>query len=226
MTASRNALLLRSLIYLVAGFAILGALFFGLAGTLDYWEAWLYLGVLFTPILMVLVYLIRRDPELLERRLRRRESRAEQRRITGGTSYLILLAFVIPGLDQRFGWSTVPPAIVILADLIVVLGYALFFVVLRENSYAARTVAVESGQRVVSSGPYRYVRHPMYVAVLLMFLASPLALGSTWALLPALLLPFVLAARARDEERLLAAELPGYAAYMERTRYRLIPGVW
>jgi protein-S-isoprenylcysteine O-methyltransferase Ste14 len=120
----------------------------------------------------------------------------------------------------------VPPAIVIVSDVIVVLGYALFFAVLRENSYAARTVAVEAGQRVVTSGPYRYVRHPMYVAVILMYLASPLALGSYWALLPAALLPFVLAARARDEERLLAADLPGYAAYMERTRYRLIPGVW
>jgi protein-S-isoprenylcysteine O-methyltransferase Ste14 len=226
MTVSRGALLVRALAYLGAGLVLMGLLFFGLAGTLAYWQAWLYLGTLFVPITLALVYLIVRDPELLARRLRTRETRSEQRRIIGGTAYLILLAFFIPGLDRRFGWSSVPAAVVILADVTVVAAYGLFFLVMRENSYAARTIAVEAGQKVITTGPYRVVRHPMYVAAIVMYLASPLALGSVWAVLPALLLPFVLARRVRDEERLLSDELPGYREYQRTTKYRLVPGVW
>jgi protein-S-isoprenylcysteine O-methyltransferase Ste14 len=226
MNPTHRGLLRRALVYVGAAALLLGLLFFGTAGTFAYWEAWLYLAILFIPMSFFMVYLVRRDPDLLERRLRSRESRARQRSITGGFSLVILLSFVIPGLDQRFGWSSVPAGVVIAAAVVVELGYGLFFMVLRENSYAGRTVTVDSGQQVVKTGPYRLVRHPMYLGITLLYLASPVALGSYWALLPALLLPFVIVARIRDEERMLADGLPGYSEYMTRTRYRLVPGVW
>jgi len=226
MSESHPHLLRRVLVRFGAGALVLAALFFGTAGTLRYWQAWLYLAVLFIPMTFVLVYLLRRDPSLLERRIRGREPRSGQRSVVSVAALIILLAFVLPGLDQRFGWSEVPPGVVVVADLAVLLGYGLFFLVLRENSYAARTVTVESGQQVVTTGPYRAVRHPMYVAVVVMYVASPLALGSAWALLPALLLPFVIVLRIRDEERMLADGLPGYREYRTQTKYRLIPGIW
>lgn len=226
MSESHPHLLRRVLVRFGAGALVLAALFFGTAGTLRYWQAWLFLAVLFIPMTFVLVYLLRRDPGLLERRIRGREPRSGQRSVVSVAALIILLAFVLPGLDQRFGWSEVPPGVVVVADLAVLLGYGLFFLVLRENSYAARTVTVESGQQVVTTGPYRAVRHPMYVAVVVMYVASPLALGSAWALLPALLLPFVIVLRIRDEERMLADGLPGYREYRTQTKYRLIPGIW
>jgi protein-S-isoprenylcysteine O-methyltransferase Ste14 len=182
--------------------------------------------VLFLPISFVLVYLLRRDPGLLERRLRTRESQARQQTIVRASSLIFLLAFVLPGLDHRLGWSFVPAAVVIAADLAVLVGYGMFFLVLHENSFAARTVAVEAGQRVVTTGPYRVVRHPMYVAVIVMYVASPLALGSVIAVLPVLLLPFVIVLRIRDEERMLEDGLPGYREYRTQTKNRLIPGIW
>jgi len=221
-----SGLLPRVIVRFGAGALILAALFFGTAGTLDYWQAWVYLAVLYLPMTFVLVYLLRRDPELLERRLRGREPLAAQRAIIVAATLVLLLAFIIPGLDRRFGWSNLPPPLVVAFDVIVLVGYAFFFLVLRQNSYASRTLQVEPGQRVVTTGPYRVVRHPMYLAVMVMYLASPLALGSVWALLPALLLPIFLVARIRSEERLLAHDLPGYREYQSTTEYALVPGIW
>lgn len=226
MTTSRPGLQRRGLLLFGAAALLLGVLFFGTAGTFAYWQAWLYLATLLIPMLFVLFYFLRRDPALLERRFQAREQERRQQGIVSLASLIMLLAYVIPGLSQRFGWPTVRPAVSIAADGIVLLSYGLFFLVLRENSYAARTVAVEAGQQVVTTGPYRYVRHPMYFALSVLYAVSPLALGSAWAVLPALFLVLVLVARIRDEERVLLEGLPGYRAYRERTRYRLIPGVW
>jgi protein-S-isoprenylcysteine O-methyltransferase Ste14 len=226
VSGSTVGLLGRVLVRFGGGGLALAALFFGTAGTLHYWQAWLYLAVLFIPMTFVLVYLLRRDPDLLERRIRAHEPRSRQRAVVSVASIIILLAFVLPGLDQRFGWSEVSVPMVAAADLFVLVGYGSFFLVLRENSYAARTVEVEAGQQVVTTGPYRVVRHPMYLAITVMYLASPLALGSAWAILPALLLPFMLAARICDEERLLTDNLPGYREYQAATKYRLAPGIW
>ncbi len=177
-------------------------------------------------MILVLIYLLRRDPALLERRMRARESRERQQIIVGLAIVVILLAIVIPGLDRRFGWSNLPGWVPILADAVILVSYGLFLLVLRVNSYAARTVAVEAEQRVVAEGPYRWVRHPMYVAVLAIYILSPVALGSAWGVLPALLLPPLIVGRIRDEEQMLAQDLPGYREYMTKTRFRLIPGVW
>ncbi|KPK00991.1 MAG: hypothetical protein AMS20_14440 [Gemmatimonas sp. SG8_28] len=205
---------------------ILGAILFGSAGTLRYWQAWVYLAITLIPMGLAVGHLIRTDPQLLERRLKAREERAAQSVLqkVGAVAWLALL--LIPGLDQRFAWSSVPAIVVLAGDALVLLGYLLFVRVLRENSYASRVIEVQEGQSVITTGPYAMVRHPMYLAVFVMLCASPVALGSYWALLPAAVTPLILILRIRDEEAMLLAALPEYRSYVERTRRRLIPGVW
>jgi len=205
---------------------VLGAIFFLPAGTIGYWQAWVYLAVLLIPMMLVLRYLVRNDPELLERRLAMREERKKQSVVQLLASLAWLSSFLIPGFDQRFGWSSVPWLLVVGGDILVLSGYLLFFLVMKENSYASRVVRVQQGQTVIASGPYAVVRHPMYLGVLVMMLFSPLALASYWALLPVALTPLFLVLRIRDEEQMLVQELPGYREYMQKTRFRLIPGIW
>lgn len=223
---SRGQLAAKALVRFVAGFIILLAVLFLPAGTVVYWEAWVYMAVVFVPMTLVLAHLLANNPELLERRLRTREKDAKQALIVKLGSVCWLVALLLPGFDRRFGWSHVPVAAVVVANVLVLLGYGLFILVLRENRYASRIVEVEQGQRVVTTGPYAIVRHPMYLGVLAMFLFTPVALGSWWAVIPALPLVAVLVARIRNEEQLLAKDLEGYRDYAQTTRYRLIPRVW
>ena len=223
---SRRELLRKVSGRFLAAILILGAMFFLPAGTIFYWEAWTYLAILFIPVLLVLLYLIKNEPDLLERRMRMREKEAEQKLIIKLSFLYFLVAFLLPGFDQRYGWSSVPTPVVIMADMIVLLGYALFFLVLKENRYASRIIEVEQQQQVITTGPYALVRHPMYLAVLLMYIFSPLALGSYWAMIPTILLPILLVARIRNEEKVLTKELAGYQEYRQKIKYRLIPGVW
>jgi protein-S-isoprenylcysteine O-methyltransferase Ste14 len=171
-------------------------------------------------------YLIRHDPVLLERRMQMRERREQQDAMQRYAAVLWLALFLIPGLDQRFGWSSVPWQLVVASDALVLAGYALFIRTMMENSFASRIIEVQEGQTVVTSGPYQWVRHPMYLAAAVMVSVSPLALGSFWALLPVAALPRYLVLRIRDEEAMLLSELPGYREYTQQTRYRLIPGLW
>ena len=158
--------------------------------------------------------------------MRSKERETEQRLIIGIMTVCFLFTFLLPGFDQRFGWSRVPVLLVIISDAIVLLGYGFVFLVLRENSYASRVIEVEKDQKVISSGPYAIVRHPMYLGVALMFLFTPLALGSYWALFPAVLMIFVLVPRIFNEEKVLERDLDGYREYMQKVGYRLIPGIW
>ena len=155
-----------------------------------------------------------------------REREEPQKRIVMFSLLFFLVAYMLPGFDRRWEWSDVPPPVVIASDLLVMLGYGIIFLVLRENQYASRIVQVEQGQKVISTGPYAFVRHPMYLGAILMYLASPLALGSYWALLPAVLIIPILVARIVNEEKLLQGELTGYREYSQVTRYRLLPGIW
>lgn len=205
---------------------LLLAMLFVPAGTLDYWQAWLYLAVLFAPLLFVLRYLIKNEPELLERRMRYREPEPEQKRIMGIGNSVFILINLIPGLDRRFGWSDVPVPLVLAADVLVLLAYGFVFLVFRENAYASRVISVDAGQKVISSGPYAFVRHPMYLGSLVLYIASGLALGSYWATLAATLITITIVLRIRNEESVLVRDLPGYDAYRQRVHYRLVPGVW
>jgi protein-S-isoprenylcysteine O-methyltransferase Ste14 len=211
--------------YLVA-ILVLWAIFFLPAGTLAYWEAWVYLTILFIPVLLVGIYLLKNNPELLARRMRMREKVAEQQLIIKLSYIPFVLAFLLPGFDKRFEWSNVPVGLVVISDILILLGYGIVFLALRENRYASRIIEVEQGQTAISSGPYAIIRHPMYLGVLPLYALSPLALGSYWAMIPALLIiPFIIA-RILNEERVLARDLNGYQEYMQKTRYRLIPGMW
>ena len=211
---------------LLVGIPLLMVLFFLPAGTYAYWEAWLYMAMLVAALALVVIYLLNHNPELLARRLRLREREPAQRWIARLSYLYFLLIYLLPSFDRRFGWSNVPAAVVVAADAVVLLGYGLCFLVFKENRFASRIIEVEAGQQVISSGPYGIVRHPMYAGVALMYLFSPLALGSYWAMLPALLIIPILVARIRHEEGLLERELPGYREYAERTKYRLVPGLW
>ncbi len=210
----------------LAGVLLFAVMFFLSAGTLLYWEAWVYMGVLFIPMFVFAAYLLRYNPALLERRLKMKEKEPQQRRIVAVSTVILLATFLLPGFDKRFGWSSVPIWLVIAADVVVLLGYLLFVLTLRENEYASRTVEVEQEQRVITTGPYSLVRHPLYFANVLMFGFSPLALGSYWALIPGALYPLVLVARILNEEKMLLRDLDGYADYCKVVRYRLIPGIW
>ena len=203
-----------------------GLLFFGTAGTLVYWEAWVYMAILFLPTFFLVGYLMKHEPKLLERRLRKDEKEPAQQRILKWASVFFLAAFLLPGFDKRFGWSSVPAGLVIAADLAVLLGFILFTLVLKENRFASRVIEVEQEQEVITTGPYARVRHPMYVAVLLIYVFSPLALGSYWAMIPVLFLIVLVVARIRNEEAVLLRDLKGYREYTEKVRSRLVPGVW
>ena len=223
---SRGALLKVVLSRYIMAFLALAAMFFIPAGTLAYWNAWLLLGIIFIPMGFVMLYLLKYDPELLERRMRFRERQGTQKRVIGFSWIIFLLAFLIPGFDYRFGWSEVPVWVVLLAAALVLLSYAMIFWVFRENSYASRVVEVMEGQRVIDSGPYAIVRHPMYIGSTMFYVLSPLVLGSWWALIPALLIIPMLVARIRNEEAVLVKDLPGYVEYRQKVRFRMLPGVW
>jgi len=227
MNAEEQKKLRKKIALLVpAVFLGLGLIFFVPAGTPDYWEAWVYCAVLLVPFLFVLTYLLRKDPELLARRIRLNEKESAQRRIIRASGLIFFTGFLIPGLDHRYGWSDIPVEAVLAANVLVILGYILVFLVFKENPFASRVVEVEQGQRVISTGLYAMVRHPMYLGTSIMWLATPIALGSYWALPVFLFLPIVLVYRIMNEEEVLLRELPGYREYTQKVRYRLIPGIW
>jgi len=217
----RTAVLLFS-----AAFIVLCLMFFVPAGTLDYWQAWLYMAVIFIPAAFVVMYFLKKDPAFLERRLSTREKEAKQQLIIKLAIPIFIIGFLLPGLDRRFGWSHVPFEFVVAANVIVFLSYMLIFLVFKENSYASRTVQVEKGQKVISTGPYSIIRHPMYLGSLFMYLATPIALGSYWALPPFLLMIPVFVFRILNEEEVLKRELPGYKEYCKKVKYGLVPFVW
>ena len=208
------------------GVALVALLLFLPAGTLAWPRGWLFMGVLFIPMLAAGVVMMLKNPDLLRRRLNARERELDQKQNIALSGGMFIAGFVLAGLDFRFGWLQTPAWVSALAALLFLLGYAMLGEVLRENEYLSRTIGVEAGQRVIDTGLYGVVRHPMYAATVLMFLMMPLMLGSLIALLPFLLYPALIARRLRGEEAVLERELPGYADYMRRVKYRLFPRVW
>jgi len=208
------------------GFIMLAALLFVPAGTLNYWNAWLLLAILYVPMLIVGAVLLVKNPELLRKRLKARENEVEQKRVIFLSGLMFVAGFAVAGLDYRFQWLVLPGWLVTAAAVVFVVGYLLFVEVMRENEYLSRTVEVQEDQTVVDSGLYGVIRHPMYAATILMFMAMPLVLGSFFSFLVFLLYPVITVMRIRNEEEVLEKNLKGYAEYKKRVKYRLIPFVW
>jgi len=224
-----NSLGIRSVLSVFVLTAITAAIVFAGAGTLDYWQAWLYFIIFIILSLLITIYLIKNDPELLERRMRggpTAEGRPAQRIIMIFMTLAFIGLLVVPGFDRRFGWSRVPDFVVIVGDILTIIGFYFIFRVYRENSFTSATIEIAANQRVIDTGPYSLVRHPMYSSALLYLAGTPLALGSYWGLLPIAVVIPCLIWRLFDEENMLTRELAGYGEYMTRVKYRLLPGLW
>lgn len=208
------------------GVVLVGALIFLPAGTLHFPAGWLLMGILFVPMFGAGVVMMVKNPALLSRRLEGKEKQREQDIVVKLSGLMFLCGFLLAGLDFRFSWMPLPFGVSIGAAVAFLVAYVLYAEVLRENTYLSRTIKVEHGQKVVDTGLYGIVRHPMYAATLLLFLSMPLVLGSLIALVPFLAYPFIIAARLKHEEKLLEAELDGYAAYQEKVKWRLIPFIY
>jgi protein-S-isoprenylcysteine O-methyltransferase Ste14 len=224
-----NHLYLRALRSSVLGTLALAALLFVPAGTLRYWQGWAFASVFVAVSAAFAVYLAWYDPELLRRRMRAGPSQEEepvQKIIIRFITIGFILLVVVPALDYRLGWSRSPWTVAVVGDALVALAFFCFYRVVRVNSFAASTIRVEEGQQVVSTGPYAWVRHPMYSGAFVLLIGMPLALGSWWGLLVVPLFVPLFALRILNEEEVLARDLPGYTAYQQQVRYRLIPFVW
>jgi protein-S-isoprenylcysteine O-methyltransferase Ste14 len=207
----------------------LAAAIFVTAWSLEYWQAWLFLAVFFGSSLAIISYLARHDPKLLERRMNagpRAEKELSQKIIQVIALVTFFAMTLLPAIDQRYRWSSMSPAIVIAGDILVMLGYVAVFFVFTENSYASSVIEIGAGQKVVTTGPYAVVRHPMYSGALVLLLGIPLALGSWWGLLTMIPITAALVWRLLDEEKFLARNLTGYSEYQNKVRYRLLPSVW
>ena len=219
-------LLLSAITKLLAGLVLLGAMLFLPAWTMNYPNAYLFLGVLFVPMIFLGLVLFWKAPELLKKRLDSKEKEKTQKGVVALSGLMFPIGFILSALDFRFSWSHVPFWISIAAAVLFLVGYGMYAEVMRENAYLSRTVEVQKGQKVISTGLYGIVRHPMYLATLLMFLPIPLILGSLWGLIPfAFYLPIIVV-RIRNEEKVLTEGLSGYAEYKNSVKYRLIPFVW
>ena len=220
---------IRAIGWLLVLLVVMGAVLFSSAWTFNYWQAWVFLSVFGLSSLAVTVYLMKNDPKLLERRMHggpTAEKELSQKIIMSAASIGFAAILIVPALDHRWHWSAVPPYAVIAGNILIVLGWTVIFFVFRENTFTSATIEVVADQRVVSTGPYAVVRHPMYSGSLLYFLGIPIALGSWWGLLVGMLMMPVFVLRLFDEEKLLARTLPGYSEYMDRVKYRLVPFVW
>ena len=219
-------LLINAVFKFLFGIVLVGLLVFFPAGTFNFYNGWLFCALLFVPMLFLGAVLFVKTPELLKKRLDTKEKETSQKSVVALSGLVFIGGFAVAGLDHRFGFSRVPLAVVIVASLLFLLSYGLYAEVMRENAYLSRTVKVQEGQKVIDTGLYSVVRHPMYGATVLMFLSIPVILGSWFSLIVFLAYPFIIAVRIMNEEKLLSEELEGYTEYKKRVKYRLIPFIW
>ncbi len=219
-------LFFNAIIKFTLGLLLVGLLVFLSAGTLAYSKGWLFMGILFVPMFIAGIVMMVKNPELLRKRLDAKEKRSDQSLVIKFSGLMFLTGFILAGLDFRFGWLPLPDVVSYIAAGVFLLAYLMYAEVLRENTWLSRTVEVQDSQKVISTGLYGIVRHPMYSATILLFLAMPLVLGSLISFGVFLLYPLLIASRIEDEEALLEAELQGYAEYKQKVNYRLIPFVW
>ena len=219
-------LLVNALVKFILGIVLVMLLVFIPAGTLSYFNGWLFIGLLFIPMFIFGIYLFFKKPELLRRRLNNKEKEGTQKFVVLISALLFIGGFIVCALDYRYGFSKLPDYIVIIGSVMLLIGYALYIEVMRENEYLLRTIEIEKEQKVVDTGLYGLVRHPMYLSVILLFLSFPLVLGSLYGFYIFLIFPLVLIIRIRNEEKILVKELKGYSKYKLKVKYKLIPFIW
>ena len=219
-------LAIRALIKFLIGLLFVGLLLFLPAGTFRYMHAWLFIGLLFIPMLLLGIILLIKAPDLLQKRLNVKETETTQKGVVAMSGLLFVIGFVVAGLDFRFGWSYVPTWVIILASVVLLISYALYAEVMRENAYLSRTIEVQKNQTVVDTGLYGIIRHPMYAITIWLFLSVPIVLGSWWAFLCFLPYIGIIVVRIKNEETVLEQGLKGYSDYKKRVKYRIFPLIW
>ena len=219
-------LLIQAITKLLIGVLIVGALVFIPAGTFDYWNGWLFMGLLFIPMFIAGIVLMIKNPELLRKRLNAKEKENEQKQVVALSGLMFLSGFIVAGLNYRFDWIELPSIVVAISSVLFVISYVLYAEVLRENTYLSRTIEVQENQKVINTGLYGIVRHPMYAVTILLFLTIPLILGSIISFVIFLIYPIIIAKRIKNEEMVLEKELNGYSEYKKKVRYRIVPFIW
>lgn len=223
---SKIPLIIRaSTMYLLSLF-IVSLLIFVPAGSIKFWNGWLFMGTLFIPMFFILIYLLAREPDLLTKRLKTKEKEKTQKAYQVLSIIVCLAAFIVPGLDFRFNWSEVPLSVVLISAVIMMSGYLMFFIVMKQNAFASRVIEIQSEQKLIDTGLYSLIRHPMYLAGIVLFVFAPLVLGSFYALIAMTFIPVLLVIRIKNEEKVLKEGLKGYDQYMKIVKYRLIPFIW
>ena len=219
-------LFVQAILKFILGVILVGALVFVPAGTISFWNGWLFMGILFIPMFGAGIVMMLKNPYLLKKRLDAKEKRGEQSMVIKLSGLMFLAGFIVAGLNYRFGWHMLPKAVSVGAAVAFLIAYLIYAEVLRENTYLSRTIEVQENQKVISTGLYGIVRHPMYSATLLLFMAMPLVLGSVISFIIFWAYPIIISKRINDEEELLAEELEGYGEYQEKVKYKLIPFIW
>lgn len=222
----RKKILTKIIIRLLFAFIFISVLIFLPAGTTRFVNGWIFITGLLLPMLFTLTFFYVKDPELLDKRMNTKEKESEQKKYVKVSIVLFIIAYLIPGLDFRFGWSFVPLWLVLLSLVLMIGGYAMFIIVMMQNRYASRVVEIQKEQKLIDTGLYSVVRHPMYLAAIILYLPSALVLGSYYALIPMAILPFILAFRCVNEEKVLISGLPGYENYLKKVKYRILPYIW
>ena len=219
-------LLFQALIKFALGVVLLGVLLFWPAGTFDFWNAWLFMGLLFIPMFIAGIVMMVKSPDLLRKRLNVKEKENEQKEVLLFSGVMFLAGFIIAGLNYRYNWIILPDYVITISSIVFILSYILYAEVLRENAYLSRTIEVQENQKVVDTGLYGIVRHPMYAITILLFLSMPLVLGSIISFAIFGVYPFIIAKRIRNEEEVLEKELIGYSEYKKKVKYKMIPYIW
>ena len=219
-------LFIQALIKFILGLVLVGGLLFIPAGTFDYWNAWLLIGLLFIPMFIVGIILMFKNPDLLKRRLDAKEEEKEQKEVIALSGLMFISGFIIAGLNYKYNWITLSNTTVIIASILFGISYILYGEILRENTFLTRTIKVEKNQEVVDTGFYGVVRHPMYSITILLFLSMPIILNSPISFIIFLIYPFIIIKRINNEEKVLTKELKGYKEYKKKVKYKLIPFIW
>ena len=219
-------LLVQTISKFILGLLLVGVLLFLPAGTLEFWNAWLFIGLLFIPMLFIAIILFVKNPKLLEKRIKGKETEKEQKLVILLSLIVFVAGFLISGFDFRYGWSNLPNIVVIIGSIILVISYILYAEVMRENTYLSRSIEIQENQKVIDSGLYGIVRHPMYMATTFLFLSFPIVLGSLYGFIIFLTYPFILAKRIKNEEKVLEDGLDGYKEYKQKIKYKMIPFIW